>query len=55
VAGKPWSDNSQRASSEFYDGKGQWYPSWSKEGSTFQIASVKVWDVLGQEEEEVVV
>lgn len=44
VAGKPWSDNSQRASSEFYDNKGQWLPTWG-EGSVFQIDSVKVWSV----------
>lgn len=49
IAAKPWSDNSQRASSEFWDNKGQWYPTWSN-ASTFQISSVKVWDILGEEQ-----
>ena len=44
VAAKPWSDTSQRASSEFYDNKGQWWSTWG-EWSTFQIDSVKVWDL----------
>jgi len=35
---------SQRASSEFYDNKGQWWPTWG-EHSTFQIDWVKVWDL----------
>ena len=45
VAAKPWSDRSTRASSEFYDNKGQWWPTWSN-ASVFQIDSVKVWDLL---------
>lgn len=49
VAGKPWSDTSQRASSEFYDNKGQWFPTWG-DASTFQIDSVKVWSVTGSAE-----
>lgn len=51
VGGKPWSDKSSRASSEFYDSKGQWAGTWSKEASTFQIDSVKVWDLSNGEEE----
>lgn len=43
VAGKPWADNSQRASSEFYDNKGQWWSTWGNH-STFQIDWVRVWD-----------
>lgn len=43
IAGKPWSDNSQRASSEFYDNKGQWWSTWG-EHSTMQVDWVKVWD-----------
>lgn len=50
VAGKPWSDQSQRASSEFYDNKGQWFPTWGEQ-SIFQIDSVKVWDLLKDPEE----
>ena len=44
VAAKPWSDTSQRASSEFYDNKGQWWPTWG-DRSSFQIDSVKMWDL----------
>jgi len=45
VGGKPWSDHSSRAGGDFYDNKGQWYPTWSETGSTFQIDSVKMWDL----------
>lgn len=51
VAAKPWSDNSQRASSEFYDNKGAWFNSWGPQ-STFQIDSVNVWDLAGKTEGE---
>lgn len=44
MAAKPWSDNSQRASSEFFDNKGQWWPTWGAQ-SAFQFDSVKVWDL----------
>ena len=44
VASKPWADNSQRASSEFIDNKGQWWSTWGEQ-SSFQIDSVKVWDL----------
>jgi beta-glucanase (GH16 family) len=55
VAGKPWSDTSQRASSEFYDNKGQWYNGWNANDSIFRISSVKVWDLLGEELEPVTI
>jgi hypothetical protein len=48
VGSKPWSDTSPRASSEFYDNKGQWLPTWGGH-STFQVDSVKVWDLSGIE------
>ena len=51
IAGKPWSDMSQRASSEFYDNKGQWWNSWGNTTSIFQIDSVNVWDLAGKTEE----
>jgi len=51
VGSKPWSDKSQRASSEFYDNKGQWWPSWG-DHSTFQIDSVKMWDLTPTTPEE---
>lgn len=51
VASKPWSDQSQRASSEFYDNKGQWFPSWG-DHSTFQIDSVRIWDTSKKEDED---
>lgn len=44
VANKPWSNNSPRASAEFFDNKGQWINSW-KGGSAMQIDSVKIWDL----------
>jgi len=55
VGGKPWSDSSSRASSDFWDNKGSWWPTWSETGSTFQIDSVKVWDLQQGEEEKIVV
>ncbi len=51
VAAKPWSDTSQRASSEFYDNKGQWWSTWG-DHSNFQIDSVKVWDLTPNSPEE---
>lgn len=51
VAAKPWSDMSQRASSEFYDNKGQWWPTWGEQ-SAFQIDSVKIWDLTPNSPEE---
>lgn len=50
VAAKPWSDHSERASSEFYDNKGAWFPSWGEQ-STFQIDSVNIWDLSAHEEQ----
>ena len=51
VAAKPWSDFSQRASSEFYDNKGAWFNTWGPQ-SIFQIDSVNVWDLAGKTEGE---
>jgi len=42
---------SQRASSEFYDNKGQWWSTWG-DHSTFQIDWVKVWDLAANTPEE---
>ena len=41
--GKPWSDTSTHSVNEFYDAKGQWYPTWKGEDSALQVDSVKVW------------
>ena len=43
VGAKPWSDHSERASSEFFDNKGQWWPTWGND-STFEIDWVKIYD-----------
>jgi beta-glucanase (GH16 family) len=43
VAGKPWSNMSPNAVNQFYDAKGQWYPTWNGEESALKIDSVKVW------------
>ena len=51
VNAKPWSDFSQRASSEFYDNKGAWFNTWGPQ-SIFQIDSVNVWDLAGKTEAE---
>jgi hypothetical protein len=45
VANKPWSNNSPRAAEEFYDNKGQWYPTWKKQDSAMQVDWVKIWDL----------
>ncbi len=44
VAGKPWSDKSEKAAGQFYDNKAAWINTWGKD-SAFQIESVKVWDL----------
>lgn len=44
VAGKPWSDHSERASAEFIENKGSWFDTWG-DHSTFQIDSVKMWSI----------
>lgn len=51
LGGKPWKDSSPRASAEFYDNKSQWFKTWGPQ-STFQIDSVKVWDLGGKEEDK---
>lgn len=43
VAGKPWSNMSPNAINQFYDAKGQWYPTWNGEESALKIDSVRVW------------
>lgn len=43
VAGKPWSNNSQNSVNQFYDAKGQWYPTWNGENAALKIDYVKVW------------
>jgi len=42
VAGKPWSDTSQHASSDFWNGKGQWLPSWSGDDVAMQVDSITI-------------
>lgn len=54
VAGKPWSDMSQRASSEFYDNKGQWWSTWG-EHSTMQVDWVRVWDSALKDDEPTII
>ena len=51
VAAKPWSNTSPRASSEFYDNKGQWWPTWG-EWSAFQIDWVRVWDLTPNNQQQ---
>ena len=43
VAGKPWSDKSSTSVNQFYDAKGQWWPTWKN--PKLQIDSVKVWHI----------
>ena len=43
VAGKPWSNTATNSVNQFYDNKGQWYPTWAGEDSALQIDYVKVW------------
>lgn len=42
VAGKPWSNNNEFASRDFYNAKGQWKPTWTQD---FQIDWVKVYSL----------
>ena len=42
VGGKPWSDTSNDAANEFWNGKAQWLPTWQA-GSPMMIDSVRVW------------
>ena len=45
IANKPWRDSSSRPSAEFFDNKGQWFPTWKKKDSAMQVDWVKVWDL----------
>lgn len=42
MAGKPWSDQSQHAATEFYQAKGAWWPTWKGEDSALQVDFVRV-------------
>ncbi len=42
VGGKPWSDTSAHADSDFWAAEGTWYPTWQK-GNPLMVDSVKVW------------
>jgi len=43
VGGKPWSNNDPHSVNAFYNGRGQWLPTWKGEDSALRIDSVKVW------------
>ncbi|KAF4514009.1 UNVERIFIED_CONTAM: hypothetical protein B566_EDAN018495 [Ephemera danica] len=44
--GKPWSNTSPHAPKEFWNGKGQWQPTWRNDGSThMEIDYVRVWSL----------
>lgn len=50
--GKPWTDGSPVAMTEFNAGQSQWWPSWPQRGgggagSPFMIDSVRVWQAPG--------
>jgi len=40
---KPWADTSSIAYLQFWQGKGQWYPTWNGDDVAMQIDSVKLW------------
>lgn len=44
--GKPWANNSPRAMTDFWNGRGQWESSWNRHGSDqshLQVDYVRVW------------
>ncbi|CAH0546480.1 unnamed protein product [Brassicogethes aeneus] len=44
--GKPWSNTSPKAATDFWNGRNQWLPTWKNDGSThFQVDYVRVWAV----------
>jgi hypothetical protein len=48
--GKPWSNNSPRAASDFWEGINQWLPTWNlndreSRASNLQVDYVRVWAV----------
>ncbi|KAL7275795.1 hypothetical protein RUND412_001248 [Rhizina undulata] len=42
VDGKPWVDGSATAMKDFWDARGDWYPTWKNEGM-MKVESVKMW------------
>jgi len=47
-ADKPWSDQSSTAPRDFWNGRGQWMPTWrmdqnNGEGAAMQIDYIRVW------------
>ena len=52
VAGKPWNDKSNAASTDFYNTRGAWYQTWNGDDVSLQIDSIKVWS-LNEEEQKV--
>ncbi len=45
VGGKPWNNADPHAPNAFYNGKGQWLPTWKGEDAALQVDSIKVWSV----------
>jgi beta-glucanase (GH16 family) len=45
VGGKPWTNSDGHAVNNFYNSKGQWYPTWDQKGSgsALQVDYVRVW------------
>lgn len=47
--GKPWNDKSQIAPMEFYNARGNWFPTWSDRKAALQIKSIIIKAVEGTE------
>ncbi len=45
VPGKPWSNLSPTAFRDFWNARGQWYPTWEGEEAALQVDYVKVWSL----------
>jgi len=45
VGGKPWNNADPHSVNAFYNGKGQWYPTWKGEDAALQIDYVKVYSI----------
>nr|AGA16572.1 Gram negative bacteria-binding protein 2 [Coptotermes formosanus] len=43
--GKPWLNTSPQASTDFWNGRDQWLPTWSGDDAAMQVDYVKVWAV----------
>lgn len=43
MGGKPWSNASPHTVDDFYNAKGQWYPTWKGDSVAMQIDYIKVW------------